>query len=149
MRRSAVLPGLSFALLIGCAQPALATEAVVADYMLACQGCHLPDGSGHPAHGVPALKGFVGNFLRVEGGREFLLRVPGVTQSELSDARLARVLNWSLATFSPRETPPDAAPFTAEEVGRWRRQPLTNIQPLRAQLVARITQKVPAARGRS
>lgn len=123
-----------------------ATEPVVADYMLACQGCHLADGSGHPAHGVPSLKGYVGNFLRVDGGREFLLRVPGVAQSELSDARLANVLNWMLKTFSPHETPADTPPFTAEEVASLRRQPLVTIAATRQELIARIKRLEPLKR---
>ena len=48
-----------------------------ADYMLHCQGCHGPDGSG--ARGaVPSFRGEVAKFLRVPGGREYLLRVPGI-----------------------------------------------------------------------
>src|SRR5579862_5025319 len=64
-----------------------------ADYMLNCRGCHGPDGRGI-ADGAPAFRDTVGKFLRVPGGREYLVRVPGTAQSELSDARTAALLNW-------------------------------------------------------
>lgn len=118
-----------------------ATTPVVADYMLACQGCHLPDGSGFPARGVPALPGFVGRFLHVEGGREFLLRVPGVAQSDLTDERLAVLMNWVLRTFSPNELPQDFRAFTAEEVSRSRYQPLADVTATRNALIARMAGK--------
>ena len=64
------------------------------NYMLNCQGCHTPDGSGAPGK-VPSLKNFMGNFVQVEGGREFLIQVPGAAQSTLSDAELAeRKKKW-------------------------------------------------------
>ena len=73
------------------------------DYMMNCQGCHLPDGAGFPAHVTSRLvAGNLGNFLRVDGGREFLVRVPGSAQSDLGDARLAAVLNWMLVSYVQR-----------------------------------------------
>jgi mono/diheme cytochrome c family protein len=71
------------------------------NYMLNCQGCHTPDGSGFPDKGVPSLKGFMGKFLRVSGGREFLIQVPGAAQSTLNSAQLAEMTNWMLTTFDP------------------------------------------------
>jgi hypothetical protein len=58
------------------------------DYMLQCQGCHLADGSGAPG-AVPDLRGSLGRFLGVPGGREYLVRVPGAAQSSppTSDSR--------------------------------------------------------------
>ena len=74
------------------AEPAPGSEPVNAqrarvDYMLNCQGCHLPDGDS--AGDVPRMKDFVGNFLKVPGGREFLVQVPGSANAALDDARLA------------------------------------------------------------
>ncbi len=129
------------ALLIGCfAVPCStkATETAQTDYMLSCQGCHLGDGQGFPDHGVPMLTGYVGNFLKVAGGREFLVQVPGSAQSNLSDARLAALLNWMLRSFSPNEVPADFAPYTAAEVGRLRARPLVAVRATRADLVRRI-----------
>jgi hypothetical protein len=105
------------------------------DYMLQCQGCHLHDGTGTPG-AVPALAGSVGRFLRVAGGREFLVRVPGSSQSPLDDARLAAVLNWILVRFDPGSLPADFVPFTAEEVARVRRPPLTDVAGERRRLLA-------------
>jgi mono/diheme cytochrome c family protein len=107
------------------------------DYMLQCQGCHLPDGGGTPG-AVPPLEGVVGSFLAVPGGREFLVRVPGSSQSSLSDARLAAVLNWILESFDPEALGDDFVPFTAEEVARVRRPPLLDVQSVRRGLVSQI-----------
>lgn len=115
-----------------------ATEPEKVDYMLGCQGCHLDNGQGFPEHGVPSLAGYVGNFLRVPGGREFLVQVPGTAQSGLSDARLAAMLNWMLLAFSPNETPADFAPYSAAEVGRLRAHPLVTVKATRTELVQRI-----------
>lgn len=70
-----------------------ATEPAQVDYMLNCQGCHLPDGSGFPARQVPDLRNRMGSFLSVPGGREYLVQVPGTAQTALPDSDLARLLN--------------------------------------------------------
>lgn len=108
------------------------------DYMLHCQGCHGPDGRGAPG-AVPPFPGQVSQFLHVDGGREYLIRVPGVSQSELDDARLAAVLNWIVEELDGASRPPQAPPFTAAEVGRWRRPPLTNVDEVRAALLRALT----------
>ncbi len=125
---------------LGVDQHAYASSARI-DYMLGCQGCHLADGRGYPARGVPALTGFVGKFATVPGGREFLVQVPGVAQSTLPDDRLAAVLNWTLLTFSRDELPHDFVPFGAEEVGLLRRAPLASVADTRADLLHRIEQR--------
>ena len=66
-------------------------EQAHVDYMLKCQGCHRPDGSGDD-QSAPPLRGVVARFLTVPGGREFLGRVPGVATANLDDARLVRRL---------------------------------------------------------
>ena len=112
------------------------------DYMLQCQGCHLHDGGGTPG-AVPPLAGSVGRFLAVPGGREFLVRVPGSSQSPLDDARLAAVLNWILVRFDPQALPADFSPFSAEEVARIRRPPLTDVEGERRRLLSRIGEPAP------
>lgn len=112
-----------------------ATDEVQFDYMMNCQGCHLPGGEGFPEHQVPRVAGHMGKFLRVEGGREFLVQVPGSAQSDLDDARLASVLNWMLQAFSAAELPEDWRPFSAEEVSELRRTPLIEVAPVREQLI--------------
>jgi len=105
--------------------------------MLQCQGCHLADGSGKPG-AVPALAGSVGRFLTVAGGREYLVRVPGSSQSPLSDAELAELLNWMVRRFGPPEVAADFKPYSAGEVARVRRPPLTDVESVRRELVRRM-----------
>lgn len=112
------------------------------DYLLQCQGCHREDGGGTPG-AVPPLAGSVGRFLRVAGGREYLVRVPGSSQSPLDDARLAAVLNWMLVRFDPDALPADFAPFTAEEVARVRRPPLVDVAGERRRLLAALGEQAP------
>jgi hypothetical protein len=107
------------------------------NYILHCQGCHLADGAGTPEK-VPALKNEVGRFLQVPGGREFLIQVPGTSQSALTDAEVAAVLNWILENFSSEQLPAGFVPYTAEEISHYRRQPLANALKVRAELMAQI-----------
>ena len=85
---------------------AKATEPVHFDYMMNCQGCHLPQGEGFPLRDVPRVKGQLGKFLHVDGGREFLVQVPGSAQSDLNNERLAAVINWMLTTFTVQNPKP-------------------------------------------
>src|SRR5207244_3649098 len=112
------------------------TSGPALDYAVTCQGCHRADGTGTPGS-VPALAGSVGRFLRVPGGREFLVRVPGVSQSALDDASLAAVLNWILDRFGG-EMPASFARYEAPEVGRLRRDPLADVERVRAALLQAI-----------
>ncbi len=106
------------------------------NYILHCQGCHLVDGRATEGK-IPALVG-AGRFLSVEGGREFLVRVPGVSLSELNDAELAELVNWMLYRFSADDLPADFAPYTAEEVARYRRNPLVEVERVRAELTVAL-----------
>ncbi len=105
------------------------------NYMLNCQGCHGPTGAGMTDGTVPNMAGFVGRFLQVPGGREFLVQVPGSANAALDDAALAEVLNWILVTMSPDELPAGFLPYSADEVGALRTSPLTEILHHRAELV--------------
>jgi len=107
------------------------------DYALNCQGCHHADGSGTPGT-VPPLAGSVGKFPRVPGGREYLIQVPGVSQAPLDDTALARVVNWMLERFGHDDLPPGFVPYTAEEVGRLRQKPLTDVESVRRELLGAI-----------
>jgi mono/diheme cytochrome c family protein len=109
------------------------------DYILNCQGCHLADGSGAPGK-VPRMNGFLGYFLHVPGGREFIVQVPGAAHSPLDDARLAAVVNWVLEKFSRAQLPADHRPYTAEEVGRLRADSLLDVNSRRAELLRAITE---------
>lgn len=117
---------LAVLLLAGCC--ALAPGMVLAasvgtpqlDYLLHCSGCHGASGAGVPERGIPRLAGEVGKLLHVPDGRAYLIQVPGVANANLSDAELARLLNWLPGRFDPAHAPAEAAPFTAEEVARLR-----------------------------
>lgn len=108
------------------------------NYHQYCSGCHLVDGTGAPAKGIPNMRGVLGHFLRVDGGREFIVKVPGVSHTPLADADVASLMNWLLAGIAAPSRPPDAAPYTAEEVGRLRRTRLVDIPGTRAALVERM-----------
>jgi hypothetical protein len=110
------------------------------NYILMCQGCHLADGTGTPEK-VPALKDEVGRFLQVAGGREYLIQVPGTSQSPLTDQEVAAVLNWILDNFSSTELPADFRPYTTAEVARFRYEPLANASEVRAGLLDKLRQR--------
>ena len=93
------------------------------DYQLKCQGCHRPDGSGDD-HSNPPMRGVVARFLTVPGGRAFIGRVPGVATVDLPDDRLANLVNWTLFQFDREHVPAGFRPYTADEIGRLRQNPL-------------------------
>lgn len=123
------------ALLLSAANAWCADRAQL-DYQIHCQGCHTPDGGGFM--GVPALQDQVGTFLRVPGGRAYLVQVPGAATSALDDARLAAVLNWMLLRFDRKNLPESFIAYTAGEVASLRRDPLNEVTPVRQQLLARL-----------
>jgi hypothetical protein len=125
---------LAAAALVLAAASSVARADPALDWMLHCRGCHGADGAG-VGDAVPRLAGEVARFLAVPGGREFLVRVPGVAQSELSDDRLATLLTWLVRRFGPTGPAAAAPPFTAAEVGRWRREPLVDVAGTRRALV--------------
>jgi hypothetical protein len=106
------------------------------NYLLFCGGCHGVAGGGVP-HRVPALKDTLGRFLRADGGRELLLRFPGVLNSQLSDAALAQVMNWCVATFAGPESPTELRPYSADEVRSARALPPLNTHRSRSELLRR------------
>ena len=103
--------------------------------MLECQGCHRPGGIGMPEIRLPILKGHVSKFLHSAEGRAFLLRVPGVAQSSLSDDRLAAVMNWMVNEFDPEHLPVDFKDYDGEEVAKWRAQILRNVNQIRGRIL--------------
>ena len=100
----------------------------------------LPSGgrSGVSRRRPPPLRDLVGKFLRVSGGREYLIRVPGSAQSELSNRELAELLSWIIRRFGPEEDAAELAPFTAEEVGSARGRQLVDVDSVRRDLLRRI-----------
>ncbi|HEY8120095.1 MAG TPA: cytochrome c [Myxococcota bacterium] len=104
------------------------------DYVLECRGCHGARGEGVPGK-VPALA-LSARFLATPRGRSYLVRVPGVAGSQLSDTRVARLLDWVLRELA--SDPPAAAgftPFSEAEVARERARPLLDPSAERAAIL--------------
>ncbi|MEM7097461.1 MAG: hypothetical protein AAF541_04310 [Pseudomonadota bacterium] len=112
------------------------------NYMLNCQGCHGPSGSGTADGAVPQMQNYVGYFAGVKGGREFLVQVPGSANADLSNSALAEVLNWMLFTLSANELPADFKPYETAEIQRLRDQPIEDVEPVREVLVERINTRL-------
>ena len=132
-------PVLLIAALVAAAPSAAALErpessSAEQNYVLFCGGCHGVAGNGVP-HRIPALNLTIGRFLRAGGGRELLLRFPGVANSQLSDAALADVMNLCVARFGGVDRPVDFRPYTVAEVHAARQSPLLNIHVSRAELM--------------
>lgn len=103
------------------------------DYARNCQGCH-----GHEGHSVvevPRLQGRAGWFTHTSEGRAYLVQVPNVLQSNLTDERLAAMLNWMLTRFSGEQLRPDFRPYTAAEVHALRAQRLESVIARRREVV--------------
>ena len=115
--------------------------AVQQNWILNCQGCHRPDATGS-SHTTPVMTGELGKFLSVRGGREYLVRVPGVASSPLSDAELADLLNWTLKTYDAKHLPAHFIPYNATEIARLRQKPYRlDIAKIRNQLIAQFSQQ--------
>lgn len=113
------------------------------DWTLHCRGCHGAAGEG-AVGAVPSLAD-VSRFLRVPGGRGYLVQVPGVAQAPLDDAALAALLNWMIAAFDAGARAAGFVPYDAAEVERLRAVRLADPVGRRRALVAALA--AAAARG--
>ncbi|MEN8161769.1 MAG: hypothetical protein ABFS41_16995 [Myxococcota bacterium] len=95
-----------------------AQSTAESDYVLQCRGCHGPEGAGVPGL-VPGL-GEMHAMLATPEGRARLLRVPGIRQASLSDARLAALLRWAATRFAPDGDASAVRPISTGEVTRLR-----------------------------
>ncbi|MCO4876133.1 cytochrome c [Paraburkholderia caribensis] len=103
-------------------------------WVLNCMGCHTATGGGIPGK-VPPLAHSLGYFEHLPAGREYVMRVPGASNSALSDQELADVLNWLLTTMNHEALPKDFKPYTAAEVSARRRPALSDVATVRAGLI--------------
>jgi hypothetical protein len=104
------------------------------NYQLQCMGCHLADGSGQAGR-VPSLRRSLVLFSAIAAGRDYVIRVPGVAQSPLSDEDTAILLNWMARNLSDLAVSRGFADYSAAEVHSVRGRPLAAVKPVRARLV--------------
>ena len=104
------------------------------DYLMHCMGCHGLDGDGVRGK-IPSLRESMPAFVRSRAGRDFLLSVPGASNSSLTDAELAGVMNWLINRFAPDSPAMAGRPFTTEEVTAVRRPPQSKVRENRARLL--------------
>jgi len=113
------------------------------NYMLHCQGCHLPDARGLEGK-VPPIKDFAGYFLHSQEGRAFLIRVPGVAHAALNNTEITEMMNWLLRSFSVEQLPDEFVPFTVAEVAQLRLDPETDPDGTRTVILANIATVLPS-----
>jgi hypothetical protein len=112
----------------------------VVNYQLRCMGCHLADGSGQPGR-VPSIRRSLVLFSASAEGRDYVVRVPGVAQSPLSDEDTAALLNWMARNLSDLQTPPGYVDYSEAEIRRLRGHPLVRVSAIRARLLKAASAK--------
>jgi len=115
------------------------------NYMIHCQGCHLPDAMGFEDK-VPRMNNFLGYFLHSQEGREFIIRVPGVSTAQLPDDEIAELMNWLINTYSAAQRPDDFVPYTRSEIGALRQAPEPDPEKTRSRILSRIALDRPELR---
>jgi hypothetical protein len=106
----------------------------IVNYQLRCMGCHLADGSGQPGR-VPSIRRSLVLFSASPEGRDYVIRVPGVAQSPLSDDDTAALLNWMARNLSDLKMPPGFADYSGAEIHSLRDRPLVRVSAIRARLL--------------
>ena len=96
------------------------------NYLLGCGGCHGENGISNSKL-VPDLHDQVGFYLNLPEGREYLVRLPNVAFSIMSDQELTDVLNFMVFRIGGASVPAHAPPYTLAEVARLRKQPLNEV----------------------
>ncbi|MFO1116135.1 MAG: cytochrome c [Beijerinckiaceae bacterium] len=104
-------------------------------YLLHCAGCHLTDGSGSKIGRVPPFPGMLGPIAGAKDGRAYVVLVPGVANTDLSDADAAAVLNYALAQWGGDAT---FKPYTADEVRAIRTRQVDDIADMRRRIAAEL-----------
>lgn len=101
-------------------------ELARADYVEHCAGCHGVQGISAPAR-LPELRGRVGYMMCTPATRAYLLRLPNIAKSRLSDnQQLADMLNFMIFGIGGQSVLPGTRPFTASEVEYERKFALTS-----------------------
>jgi hypothetical protein len=129
---------LAFAAAVAPGSTCASDQRAQTNFMLHCSGCHQSDGSGSVRNGIPNMRDRVGHFLRLPEGRDFLVQVPGTSQSPMNDTATAELLNWMVRAYSAAEIPQGFVPYTAAEVTRLRAHPLDDAPGTRAAIAQRL-----------
>jgi mono/diheme cytochrome c family protein len=108
------------------------------DYILYCAGCHGFEGAPVKLGRIPPLKDSIADFLKVEGGRAYLVQVPGVNNTSMSDERIAGVINWVLKEFGSTTLKIEFQIYTAAEVASYRASRPVDITMRRRELLERL-----------
>ncbi len=130
------------------AQQAIPTLTVgQSSYLQSCGGCHGVDGTSE-SRLVPSLRNVAGAFLCTRAGRSYLVRLPNIAFANADDATLASLLNFVVFDLGGKSAPPDARPFSSEEVNTLRSNPLkdASIKRVRKQMVEEASQRCAPAR---
>ena len=110
------------------------------DYVEHCSGCHGMQGNSAPAE-IPVLRDRVGYFMCTREGRDYLVRLPNVAYSAISDNQeLADMMNFVVFGLGGNSAPKGTKPFTASEVARLRTRALAtqSLIAIRAEVVAKL-----------
>jgi hypothetical protein len=107
------------------------------DYVEHCSGCHGMQGNSAPAE-IPVLRDRVGYFMCTREGRDYLIRLPNVAYSAITDNQeLADMMNFVVFGLGGNSAPEAAKPFTAAEVAKLRTRALAtqSLIAVRAEVV--------------
>ena len=136
-----VVAALVLAVVAGQAEPQLPLLTTPqSDYVEYCSGCHGMQGNSAPAE-IPVLRDRVGYFMCTKEGRDYLIRLPNVAYSAISDNQeLADMMNFVVFGLGGNSAPRGTKPFTATEVSRLRAQALgtQSLIAARAHVVDRL-----------
>jgi len=101
-------------------------NAVQSTYLERCGGCHGIQGLSAPGE-VPTLRGQVGYFLCTPEARAYLVRLPSLATSPLSDQELADLVNFVVFDLGGAEGGGSYPKFTEAEVRALRTRPLKDV----------------------
>jgi cytochrome c553 len=116
-----------------------AGHSASSNFIQYCSGCHGQNGRGGGVNsGIPDFKNFVGAFASEDGGRTYVLHVPGVVNTNLDDAEIAAVINYIMRTWGGTSLRADFVEFTADEVRARRARSVPDVVALRRRVVERL-----------
>lgn len=108
------------------------------NYMLRCLGCHGQDGTGSERGGIPNFQDYVASFSTTSMGRQYLMHVPGVISSSLTDSEIAEVMNYIMRHWGGESLPENFKPFDTAEVSQLRKTEIKDVVAYRRLVVDEI-----------